>query len=69
MKLTIVIKRNKEDAFLMGQIKEIPHVVTQGESVEEVEENILDALELYLLDMREEYVLEESTIREKEICI
>jgi len=52
MKLTVkIIKGNNE--YLVGQIKEIPAVLTQGKSVEEVKENILDALELYLEDMRE----------------
>ena len=47
MKLTIKIKEGK-NGFLIGQIKEIPPVLTQGKTIEEVKENILDALELYL---------------------
>lgn len=51
MKLTFqIIKGNN---FFIGKIKEIPAVLTQGKSIEEVKENILDALELYLTDMRE----------------
>jgi predicted RNase H-like HicB family nuclease len=48
MKLTLLITQGTE--FLMGSIKEIPAVITQGTSVAEVKENILDALELYLED-------------------
>lgn len=53
MKLTVKISEGKND-FLIGQIKEIPSVLTQGKTIEEVKENIMDALELYLQDMREE---------------
>ena len=52
LKLTLVIEQGSSD-FLVGQIKEMPEVLTQGRTIEEVKENILDALELYLEDMRE----------------
>jgi predicted RNase H-like HicB family nuclease len=52
MKLTLLITQGAD--FLIGSIKEIPAVLTQGTSISEVKENILDALELYLEDMREE---------------
>jgi len=46
MKLTIVISKGEE--FYIGTIKEISGVLTQGSSIEETKENVLDALELYL---------------------
>jgi len=52
MKLTIVISKGEE--FFIGTIKEIPAVLTQGQTVEETKENVLDALELYLEDMQNE---------------
>ncbi len=52
MKLTIVISKGEE--FFIGTIKEIPAVLTQGETVEETKENVLDALQLYLEDMQSE---------------
>ena len=52
MKLTIVISKGEE--FYIGTIKEIPAVLTQGSSIEETKENVLDALELYLEDMQSE---------------
>jgi predicted RNase H-like HicB family nuclease len=52
MKLTLVIRQGKTQ--LIGQIKEIPGVLTQGQTVEEVKENITDALALYLEDARED---------------
>ncbi|GEO06395.1 hypothetical protein AAE02nite_40590 [Adhaeribacter aerolatus] len=44
--LTLVIE--KTETGLVGQIKEMPDVLTQGATIEEVKENIKDALELYL---------------------
>ena len=52
MKLTLVIRQGT--THLIGQIKEIPGVLTQGQTVEEVKENITDALALYLEDIRED---------------
>ena len=52
MKLTLLIRQGKTQ--LIGQLKEIPGVLTQGHTVAEVKENIQDALALYLEDMREE---------------
>ncbi|MGN6604196.1 MAG: type II toxin-antitoxin system HicB family antitoxin [Ginsengibacter sp.] len=65
MKLTMVISKGEE--FYIGRIKEIPAVLTQGSTVEETKENVLDALKLYLEDMQSEEdnsnnVLEEDLI-------
>lgn len=66
MKLTLVIKKGK-DGFLIGQLKEIPEVFTQGYSVDEVKENIADALEMYLEDIREHYHPDGEMIQEEEL--
>ena len=52
MKLTIVISKGEE--FYIGAIKEIPAVLSQGATIQEVKENMLDALEFYLEDMQQE---------------
>ena len=52
MKFTLLIRQGKTQ--LIGQLKEIPGVLTQGQTVSEVKENIQDALALYLEDMRED---------------
>ena len=49
MKLTLVIKKGKSN-FLVGQLKELPEVFTQGKDIQELRENIQDALEMYLED-------------------
>ena len=51
----------------MGIIKEIPAVLTQGTSISDVKENILDALELYLEDMREEQSSSQDVIYQEEL--
>ncbi|MDX2002497.1 MAG: type II toxin-antitoxin system HicB family antitoxin [Chitinophagales bacterium] len=52
MKLTMLITEGEE--YLIGKIKEIPAVLTQGKTIDEVKENLKDALELYLEVMRHE---------------
>ncbi len=66
MKLTLIIKKGK-DGFLIGQIKELPAVFTQGKTIEELRENIADVLELYLEDIREQYIPDGEMLLEEEI--
>ena len=54
MKVTIAIKKGR-GGFLIGQLKEFPDVFTQGKTVDEVKENILDALDMYLKEARDKY--------------
>lgn len=62
MKLTIVVRKGEE--FYIASIKEIPAVLSQGLSVEEAKENVLDALKLYLENMQEENVFENTVLEE-----
>ena len=66
MKYTLVIKQGK-DGFLIGQLKELPAVFTQGLTIDELKANIADALELYLEDMREIYQPQGVMIDEEEM--
>jgi len=66
MKYTLVIKQGK-DGFLIGQLKELPAVFTQGMTISELRENIADALELYLEDMREKYQPQGVMVDEEEV--
>jgi predicted RNase H-like HicB family nuclease len=68
MKLTLVIKRGKSN-YLVGQLKELPEVFTQGENVQELKENIMDALEMYFEDLREQYNPKGEMLSEEEIVI
>ena len=66
MKLTLVVKKGKSN-FLVGQLKELPEVFTQGKNIKELRENILDALEMYLEDLRENYAPKGEMLSEEEI--
>lgn len=66
MKLTLIVKKGK-NGFLIGQLKEIPAVFTQGLTIEELKENIADALEMYLEDVRESYRPDGDMIQEEEL--
>jgi predicted RNase H-like HicB family nuclease len=70
LKLTMIIERG-EQGWLIGQIAEIPGVLTQGKTVEETKENLLDALELYLEAQREDRdkPVSKSEIAREELAI
>ena len=40
----------KSDHFWLGKLLEYPEIMTQGESLEELEENLKDAYQLMVLD-------------------
>jgi predicted RNase H-like HicB family nuclease len=62
MKLTIAITKGEE--FYIGTIKEMPGVITQGSTIEETKENLMDALQLYLEAMESESDLENVVLEE-----
>ena len=66
MKYTLVIKQGR-DGFLIGQLKELPEVFTQGLTLSELKENIADVLEMYFEDMRENYEPQGILFDEEEI--
>jgi predicted RNase H-like HicB family nuclease len=66
MTLTLVVKKGK-NGFLIGQLKEVPEVFTRGLTLEEVKENIIDSLEMYLEDIRERYQPEGEMLQEEEL--
>jgi predicted RNase H-like HicB family nuclease len=68
MKLTLIIKKGKS-GFLIGQIKELPAVFTQGKTIIEIKENILDVLDMYLEDVREQYQPDGEMILEEELTL
>jgi len=60
MKFTVLISQGEE--FLIGRIKEIPSVMTQGDTIQDVMENINDALSLYAQDSLESIIPNEPFI-------
>ena len=43
-----------DDGGFVGRLREVPGVFSQGDSIEELEENIRDAYELVVADAREQ---------------
>ena len=54
----------KGEEFFIGTIKEIPAVVSQGESVDEARANVIDALKFYLEDMQQEKSVDNTVLEE-----
>jgi len=52
MELTIIVEKG-ENGFLVGQIQEYPAALSQGKTLEELKENLKDALKI-LLDVQKE---------------
>ena len=52
MEYTAIIKEI-EDGWYMGQCEQIPNAITQGQTIDEVKENLKEAIELVLEAERE----------------
>jgi predicted RNase H-like HicB family nuclease len=48
--LTLTLEYWEDNGWFVGQLREIPGVMSQGETLEELEENIQDAYKLVLRD-------------------
>jgi len=55
-----------DEGWFVGRLKEVPGVFSQGETLEELEENIKEA---YHLMMTEEEVMPPYEIHQKELAI
>ena len=53
MTITAIIEQG-ENGWLVGQLKEFPAVIDQGETVEELKHNLIQGLEFYLEVQREQ---------------
>ena len=47
MKFTAIIEQG-ENGWFVGQIKQVPAAISQGKTIKELKENLLDALKLVL---------------------
>ena len=52
MKFTAVIEKS-EDGWFVGQVEEMPAAISQGRTIDELKENLIDALKLLLEVNRE----------------
>jgi predicted RNase H-like HicB family nuclease len=48
--ITVTVVYWKSEQFWLGKLLEHPEVITQGETIEELEENLRDAYRLLILD-------------------
>ena len=55
-----------DDGWYVGKLKEVPGIFSQGESLDDLEENIKDA---YTLMMQEERPVTRSETRTKDITV
>jgi len=70
MKFTAIIEQG-ENGWLVGQIEEVPAAMSQGKTIEELKENLLDALRLILDTNKEitekEYSGKQGIVEELEL--
>lgn len=52
MKFTAIIEKSK-DGWYVGQVEEMPAAISQGKTIKEVKDNLLDAVKLLMETNRE----------------
>ena len=63
MKTKLKIVYWKGEKFWLGKILEHPEIMSQGETIEELEENLIDAYKLMLMDdVPSDYKLKEISV-------
>ncbi len=66
--LTIIVQKDTESGLLVGQIEEFPAVISQGNTLDELKENLKDGLKLLLevqkSDLTKQY-LKQKIIKRK----
>jgi len=63
MKYNIYIETN-EDGWLTGQCEQLPQAISQGENLDDLMENMKDAIELVLEYQREKFLEKYKTTKE-----
>jgi len=63
MNKTLTMIYWKGERFWLGKLLDHPEIMTQGETIEELEENLKDAYQMMLMDdVPEEYEIKEITL-------
>ncbi|KAF0236270.1 MAG: hypothetical protein FD181_2841 [Prolixibacteraceae bacterium] len=57
MNYTAIIEKS-EDGFYVGQIQEIPEAIAQGKTIDELKQNLINALQL-VIDYQSEQTLKQ----------
>ena len=61
MKFTAIIEQG-ESGWFVGQVEEVPAAISQGETIEKLKANLLDALRL-ILDTNKEITQKDIQVR------
>jgi predicted RNase H-like HicB family nuclease len=67
MRFTAIIEKS-EDGWFVGQIEELPAALSQGKTIDELKENLIEAIRLLMETNKENTELEykgKSVIREE----
>jgi predicted RNase H-like HicB family nuclease len=67
MKRTFTLEYWLDEGWFVGKLKEVPGVFSQGETLDELEENIQDAYKVMMEDEDDEHVSVEK--RTKELAV
>lgn len=59
MTFTAIIEKS-DDGWLVGQIEEVPAAISQGKTMDELKDNLIDALQLVFETNRQELAIEKS---------
>ncbi len=70
IKFTAIIEKS-DDGWFVGQVEEMPAAISQGKTIEEVKDNLLDAVKLLMETNRElmEKEYEGKTIMKEDLFI
>ena len=53
--LTAIIEKS-DDGWYVGQLEELPEIISQGKTVNELMDNLQDALDLFIQNQREKAI-------------
>jgi predicted RNase H-like HicB family nuclease len=67
--LSLTIDCWEDDGWYVGQLRELPNVLSQGKTLEELKENILDAYELMVKDSVKRRRSNHAHVRSIPLCI
>jgi len=54
--LSIIIQKDSESGWYVGQIEEFPAAISQGRTIDELKENLTDALKLLLESQKDQLI-------------
>lgn len=67
--LTFTLDYWKDDGWFVGQLREVPSVLSQGETLDDLQENILDAYWMVLKDNKAHSARPRSRSKSIPICV